>query len=233
MCKSGIQYDTDSESDEEGIFHSIAEKSNRHQHQEKSLNSGQSTVAVTLNIGQGLLTMYTPVRDSLQNVIPGQQGELIMKLEDALIFAVTSYKGDPNLSYISTIVKNVMLYQCGLTAMPAQTPALQPTNGSVPKHCLPVIYRCESGANVAQNSTEKDMLTVAVRVQATHQTHRIKVCDCCRNLFLIISKRVKFKCMPFLQFLTNFNFCATKRFRIIIRTNIKDGILIFVQLKKL
>ena len=175
MCKSGIQYDSDSDSDEDGIFHSIADKSRGQQHQERVMNSGQSSVAITLNIGQGLLSMYTPVRDSMQNVIPGQQGELILKLEDGMIFAVTSYKGDPNLSYVSTIVKNVSLYQCGLTTMPSQTPPLRSINSVIPRHCLPVIYRCETGANIALNSTEKDMLTVAIRIQATHQTHRIKV----------------------------------------------------------
>nr|XP_050867799.1 autophagy-related protein 2 homolog A isoform X1 [Vespula vulgaris] len=173
MCKSGIQYDSDSDSDEEGIFHSTADRSYKQQPNKTSKN-GQSKLALTLNINQGLLTMYTPVRDSMRNVIPGQQGELILRLEDATIFSVTAYKGNINMGYICAMIKNASLNHCGLTTIPSQTPPLRSINSVIPRHCQRAIYRCEPGANITTNSCNKDMVTVAVRIQAAHQTHRIK-----------------------------------------------------------
>lgn len=173
MCKSGIEYDSDSDSDE-GIFHSTAQKSSRQTQLNLSRN-GQSKVALTININQGLLTIYTLVRDSSHNVIPGQQGELIARLEDITIFLVNTYKGNPNLSYLCSMIKNTALNHCGLITAPSQIPLLKPINSTMPKHCQRVIYRCESGSNTVLNSSEKDMIMIAVRIQAAHQTHRIKV----------------------------------------------------------
>ncbi|XP_031784416.1 autophagy-related protein 2 homolog A [Nasonia vitripennis] len=174
MCKSGIQYDSDSDSDEEGIFYSTADRGAGKQRQNRSLKNGQSKVALTLTINQGLLTMYTPVRDSMRNVIPGQQGELILRLEDAVVFSVSSYKGEENLGYVCSMVKDIALHHCGLITMSSQTPPLRSINSIIPKHCQRTIYRSEPGANISMNLTEKDMLSVAIRIQAAHETHRIK-----------------------------------------------------------
>lgn len=173
MCKSGIQYNSDSDSDEEGIFHSTT---NEKHHKETRMSSkkAQSKLAMTLSINQGLLSMYTPVRDSMRNVIPGQQGELIIRLEDATIFSVTAYKGNVNLSYACAMMRSVSLDHCGLTTSPSQTPPLRCINSVRPRYCERTIYRNGSGSNIAANPNDKDMVTVAVRIQAAHQTHRIK-----------------------------------------------------------
>ncbi|XP_029036559.2 autophagy-related protein 2 homolog B [Osmia bicornis bicornis] len=173
-CKSGIQYDSDSDSDEEGIFHSAADKSYR-QHQNKISRNGQSKLALFLNIDQGLLCMYTPVRDSMRNVIPGQQGELIIRLEDATIFSVSSYRGNSNLGYVCAMIKYVSLDHCGLMTTPSQPPSLRPINSVTPQHCKHAIYKSEPSATVAGlNNNFNDMVKLAIRIQASHQTHRIK-----------------------------------------------------------
>ncbi|CAK9813594.1 Autophagy-related protein 2 homolog B [Anthophora quadrimaculata] len=173
-CKSRVQYDSESDSDKEGIFNSAVDKSYR-QHQEKVSRNSQSNLALILNIDQGLLCMYTPVRDAMRNVIPGQQGELIIRLEDATIFSVTSYKGNVNLGYLCAMVKEMSLDHCGLMTTPSQPPSLRPINSVTPRHCQNAIYKSEPGASAmtARNS-DKDMVTLAIRIQATHQTHRIK-----------------------------------------------------------
>lgn len=173
MCKSGIQYDTDSDSEEEGIFHSTREKSEKIYQVSRSKN-GQSNIALTLNINQGLLSLYTPVRDAMRNVIPGQQGELLLRVEDATVFSVTSYKGNGNLGYVCAMVKSFSLNHCGLTTTPSVVPPLRSIYSVTPRHCLPTIYQSEKGMNVNVVSPEKDMLSVAVRVQTNHQTHHIK-----------------------------------------------------------
>ncbi|XP_008558251.1 autophagy-related protein 2 homolog B [Microplitis demolitor] len=174
MCKSGIQYNSDSDSDDDGVFHSTAGKS-FNQTLNKAPKNGQSKMSLTFNINQGLLTMYTPVRDGLSNVIPGQQGELILRVEDATIFCVNSYKGNGNLGYVCTMIKNVSLYHCGITTIPSTTPPLRSLNSVIPRHCQPAIYRSHNGLQENIEAAEDaDMLTVAVRIQAAHQTHHIK-----------------------------------------------------------
>ena len=167
MCKSGIQYDSDSNSNDDEIYESTQERLPRPK-------TGQSKMALTLTIGQGLLSMYTPVRDVSSNVIPGQQGELILRVEDATIFIVNVYKGDPNLGYVCAMVRTVSLNHCGLTTTPSHPPPLRPINSVIPRHTQAAIYRTDP-TNIMGNPTEKDMLAVAVRIQSAHQTHRIKV----------------------------------------------------------
>ncbi|XP_053986087.1 autophagy-related protein 2 homolog B isoform X1 [Hylaeus volcanicus] len=173
-CKSGIQYDSDSDSNEEGVFRSAADKSYR-QHQNRVSRNGQSNLALILNIDQGLLCMYAPVRDSMSNVIPGQQGELIIRVEDTTIFSVTSYKGNSNLSYVCAMIKETSLDHCGLMTTPSQPPTMIRINSVTPRHCQKAIYKSELDANVmGTNNSDKDMVMLAIRIQAAHQTHRIK-----------------------------------------------------------
>ncbi|CAB0044181.1 unnamed protein product, partial [Trichogramma brassicae] len=175
MCKSGIQYDSDSDSEEDGIFQSTTSRvTNKHRHN-RLMKNGQSKVSITLTINQGLFTMFTPVRDSMQNVIPGQQGELVIRIEDATMFSVSSYKGDENLGYVCILGKEVTLYHCGINTIPSQAPPLRSINSIIPKHCHRTIYRSEPGANIAVNAIEKDMLSVAIKIQSAHETHRVKV----------------------------------------------------------
>ncbi|XP_066590734.1 autophagy-related protein 2 homolog B isoform X2 [Prorops nasuta] len=171
MCKSGV-YDSDSDSDNEGIFYSTADKSYK-PNQINFPKNGQSKLSVTININQGILTMYTPVRDSMRNVIPGQHGEFMLHVEEATIFSVTAYKGDSNLNYICAMIKNITVNHCGLATTPLQTPLLRSIS-TVPKHCERTIYKCEPGANITTNSIDKDMVSIAIRIQAAHQTQRIK-----------------------------------------------------------
>ncbi|XP_076666317.1 autophagy-related 2 isoform X1 [Andrena cerasifolii] len=173
-CKSGIVYDSESDSDEQGIFHSSSDKGYR-QHQNKQSRNGQSELALIFTIDQGLLCMYTPVRDSMRNVIPGQQGELVIRVEDATIFSVTAYKGDANLSYVCAMIKEMSLDHCGLMTTPSQPPSLRPINSVTPRPCQKAIYKSEPDATVTgTNNNDKDMMMLAIRIQAAHQTHRTK-----------------------------------------------------------
>lgn len=177
-------YDSESDSDEQGIFHSSSDKGYR-QHQNKLSRNGQSELALIFTIDQGLLCMYTPVRDSMRNVIPGQQGELVIRVEDATIFSVTAYKGDANLSYVCAMIKEMSLDHCGLMTTPSQPPSLRPINSVTPRPCQKAIYKSEPDATVTgTNNNDKDMMMLAIRIQAAHQTHRTKV-----QLVIFSSKR--------------------------------------------
>ncbi|XP_014472680.1 PREDICTED: autophagy-related protein 2 homolog A isoform X2 [Dinoponera quadriceps] len=168
MCKSGVQC-SDSDSDDEDAFHSTED----YYKERTSRNpmEAQSRVAVTVNINQGLLAMRTPVRDSTRNVIPMQHGEVVVRLEDATIFSVTGFRGDDDLGYMCGMARKVRLNHCGLASSSSQTAALRSVNSATP-HCHDTIYRSETGCSAGGN--DADMVTLAVRIQAAHQTHRVK-----------------------------------------------------------
>lgn len=119
--------------------------------------------------------MYTPVRDSMRNVIPGQQGELIIRVDDATIFSVTAYKGNTNLGYVCAMINEISLDHCGLMTTPSQPPTLRPINSDIPRHCQNAIYKSDLNSNVMGTYNNDDMVMLAIRIQAAHQTHRIKV----------------------------------------------------------
>lgn len=74
----------------------------------------QSSVIVSLKIEKGLAVLNPPARESgSNNVMPGQQGELLLNVENANIFVVSGYKGDDNLAYICVEVHSANLYHCG------------------------------------------------------------------------------------------------------------------------
>lgn len=130
--------DSDSESDEDtnptanssGVFYStydtnaimkqshlpntnVSNKSSNLQVSNPKKPKGLSTFALTLQVGQGLIYLHTPVRDLSTNVIPNQQGEFCLLCNDALIFSVNGYDGDEDLGYVCVQVANAQLYHCG------------------------------------------------------------------------------------------------------------------------
>ncbi|KAF7991887.1 hypothetical protein HCN44_010688 [Aphidius gifuensis] len=202
MCKSGIHCgDSDIDSDDNdddddnatsgignsGIYHSTGDKSFHYQmssstNKKKLYNNtnninknGQSKMSLTINIGQGILSLYTPVRDCMSNVIPGQQGELIFKIDDGTIFIINSYKGDTNLGYICTMIKTLSLNHCGLTTIPSQIPPLRSINSVTPRYCKKLIYQCDNNVlDAIGGNPDNDMLSIAIKIQSSHQTHNIK-----------------------------------------------------------
>ncbi|KAJ8967898.1 hypothetical protein NQ317_015420 [Molorchus minor] len=153
MCKSGIQYESDSDSDElEGsgcnVFYSTYEKSTRfaikQQHLSENLirNRGQTNLILDIQIGQGLLCMNCPVRDvSTNNVIPGQQGEFLINFENGNIFIVNGYKADPNLGYVCVQVHTAQLYHCDMTSIPSLSQPLKEIGTTTGRHLHPTIYK--------------------------------------------------------------------------------------------
>ena len=94
MCKSNINFESGSsatasetESDSEAVFYSIHEKNKKRQMSIRKADYS-STMAFQLDIGQGMVTMYAPVRDTTNHVIPGQLGEFVIKIKEAMVFSV-------------------------------------------------------------------------------------------------------------------------------------------------
>ena len=85
------------------------------------------------------------------------------------------------------MIKDVSLDHCGLMTTPSQPPSLRPINSDIPQHCQNTIYKSGLNESVMGAKTDDDMVILAIRIQAAHQTHRIKV----RSIFVqLFSKMI-------------------------------------------
>ncbi|KAK7872956.1 hypothetical protein R5R35_004266 [Gryllus longicercus] len=178
MCKSGIQYESDSDSeDAEGVYYSVYEqrqRQRRRQQLEGGTGSRQSHTALSLAIGQGALSVFTPVRDSGGNVIPGQHGELLIQFEEGSLFSVSGYRGRPGLGYICLQVHQAAFYHNGLVANPQEPVVLPVVGAAPPAHLQATIYHSEPGATVTPGAPDQDMLSVAIKVELEDSLHHLK-----------------------------------------------------------
>lgn len=176
MCKSNINFESsssatgsESESDGDGIFYSIHEKNRI----KKALapiyrTDYSSATAFQLHIGQGMVTMYAPVRDAQNHVIPGQLGEFVVKANSTSIFTVSNYHGNSNLGYFCIQAEKLEMYHCGLLPVPIQNPPLREINCTLPAWLKSTLYSTPKNLtlNDIRSSTKRDMLALAVQIKA-------------------------------------------------------------------
>ncbi|GJQ81695.1 Atg2 [Trypoxylus dichotomus] len=181
MCKSGIQYESDSDSEDDpeqyySVYDSKMKRSIKQRPQISTETRNQSEFVLNLHISLGIITMNTPVRDVTTNVIPSQQGEFVFSVEDATVFNVTGYNGDPNLGYVCVQVKSAQLHHCDMMSTPSQNPPLLEVGTAIPKYLHPTILKSEAGVLQTCNDRggNRDMVSVAIKIQASHETHHVK-----------------------------------------------------------
>lgn len=190
MCKSNINFESsssatnsESESENDPVFYSVFDT--RASRQQKSVladiyqNDYSSDVALELNIGQGMVTMYAPVRDAQNHVIPGQLGEFVIKANSASIFSVNNYHGNTNLGYFCIQSGNLEMYHCGLLPVPIQNPPLRDLSCSLPAWLNATIFSTPRNLSLCDNrgQTKRDMLTLAVQIKSNPEQglKRIKI----------------------------------------------------------
>lgn len=132
MCKSNINFEssssaTNSESESEGepAFFSVNEKYRPNKRQQIFKKDYSNGTSFQLFVGQGMVTMYAPVRDTKKHVIPGQLGEFVLKVNSTSIFSVSKYHGNANLNYFCIQSGNLEMYHCGLLPVPIQNVPLR------------------------------------------------------------------------------------------------------------
>lgn len=141
--------------------------------------AGLCSMSFRLVIGQGLLTLFAPVRDSLARVIPGQMGEFAIKLGATDLFSVSGYNGNADLGYVCLQSATVELYHAGLSAVPSTTPPLRKIGSLLPNHMLATLYATPrnlsplSLASGAKTVRGREQLSMAVEIQKRTQ-QRVK-----------------------------------------------------------
>lgn len=194
MCQSAIQLDSsssatnsDTESDSDGIFYSVYDRNGRnpaqshhqqhhrrhqqhHQasHRKASFVDRSNALAFQLNIGQGMLTMFAPVRDAQNHVIPGQLGEFVIKLQSTYIFSVNGFHGNSNLGYLCIQGKAADIFHCGLIPTPANNPPLRLINSVLPAYIASTLYPTPRNLTLHEQRgcPNREMFSLAIQIKA-------------------------------------------------------------------
>lgn len=175
MCKSKINFESgssatnsESESESDAVYYSIHEKNRQKKLQSIYKKDYSNTTAFNLQIGQGMVTIYAPVRDSSNHVIPGQLGEFVLKVSSTSIFTVSSYHGNSNLGYFCIQSGNLDLFHCGQMPVPIQNPPLRDMYCILPSWLKSTVYSTPKNSTLSENrgSTKRDMLSLAVQIKA-------------------------------------------------------------------
>ncbi|XP_050294529.1 autophagy-related protein 2 homolog A isoform X2 [Anthonomus grandis grandis] len=182
VANAGYQYESDSSSSEDeeplNVFYSAYDI----KHSSKYMpmpqrRTSQSEFVMSLNILEGILDLNPPARDSTDNVIPGQEGELLLKVSNANVFIVSGYKGDTDLGYVCVQVNNAQLFHCDIQPTKPSNSPLKDIGAIIGKDLFPTIYQSEQKSilNSGNRSGFREMFTVALKIQANHETHHVKV----------------------------------------------------------
>lgn len=175
MCKSKINFEssssaTNSESEGEGdqVFYSIHERNRTKKLLPIYQKDYSNTTSFQLTVGQGMVTMYAPTRDSSNHVIPGQLGEFVLKVNSTSIFTVSSYHGNSNLGYFCIQSGNLEMFHCGLLPVPIQNPPLRDMYCILPAWLKSTFYSTPKNLTLSESrgSTKRDMLSLAVQIKA-------------------------------------------------------------------
>ncbi|XP_068110885.1 autophagy-related protein 2 homolog B isoform X2 [Hyperolius riggenbachi] len=173
--KSALHFEDDSGSEEETLQYDYILDSNYHCRRRKKLESpnkhSQSFLSVLVNINQGLVSVYTDVKQPDGKIMEDKHGEFWLEFHTGSLFTVTKYEGFEDKHYLCLHTSSLSLYHQGMLDGGSSSNLGLP---SLPRpHWLEAtIYPSgEDGANhrAASNGVGVDsvsMLTMAVKIQS-------------------------------------------------------------------
>ncbi|XP_075983297.1 autophagy-related 2 isoform X2 [Anticarsia gemmatalis] len=178
MCK-GYDSDSDSSSSEEenNLYYSTYDnKLRRGIGNSKPAHEPSDThnFCLTLKVGKGLLTIYTPVRDSNKRVVPGQMGELVLEAYNLSMCQVSGLNGKPKTAQLCLRAEKTTLYHDSLLTIPSEKPPLRQYGCILPSHLKSTIYPSGKGVIIKDRLLKKDMFTLALKVDPDSDTPNLK-----------------------------------------------------------
>ncbi|CAL8111003.1 unnamed protein product [Orchesella dallaii] len=168
MCKSELNYDSESESEEELATPAINSLKPRSGSFKKKTTYGQSEVTMNITVKKAVCSMFTPLQDTTGNIVPGQRGQFAIKIEDGNFFMVSGFKGNPTLGYLCFHSEKGTLYHCDFDRGENHIPSFVPS-------LLKTIYPSEHGvfSSLSNGSAGEyqDLLSVAVKIERDSTTN--------------------------------------------------------------
>ncbi|XP_061721748.1 autophagy-related protein 2 homolog A [Cydia pomonella] len=180
MCK-GSGYDSDSgssSSEEENLYYSTYDNKLKKGLgvNKPSLHEKKEThnFCLTFNVGKGLLTIYAPVRDANKRVVPGQMGELVLEAHKLTMCEVSGLNGQPKTAQLCMRAGKVTLYHEALLTIPSEKPGLRLYGKTLPPHLKSTIYPSGKGVVIKERHQNKDMFSMALKVEPDSETPGLK-----------------------------------------------------------
>ncbi|XP_022818068.1 autophagy-related protein 2 homolog A isoform X1 [Spodoptera litura] len=129
---------------------------------------------LTLKVGKGVLTMYTPVRDSNKRVVPGQMGELVLDAYNLSMCQVSGLNGKPKTAQLCLRADRTTLYHDSMITIPSEKPPLRQYGTMLPSHLKSTIYPSGRGVIIKDKLLKKDMFTMALKVAPDAESSNVK-----------------------------------------------------------
>ncbi|GBP70052.1 Autophagy-related protein 2 homolog A [Eumeta japonica] len=173
MCKSGLGYESDSQSsstDDDNVYYSTYESKLKQRKVSSAqpavqANNGRHDFCLTMKINKGVLTVFAPVRDSNKRVVPGQMGELVLDAKGVSLCQVSGANGRPKHSLMCLRATNTSLYHEGIMSIPSDKPPLRLHGSLLPSHLKETIYPSSKGVLLKERVLKRDMFTIALSVE--------------------------------------------------------------------
>lgn len=183
MCKSNINFESSSSAtNSESESEDTPAYSSHHSKKKNSLMAVKdysNSTSFRLHIGQGIVAMYAPVRDSGNHVMPGQLGEFVIRVNSTEIFSVSGFHGNSNLGYFCIQSGALELFHCGLLPVPIQNPPLRDYTCSLPAWLKSTLYPTPKTLTLTETrgSSKRDFFALAVQIKANPEQSlkRVKI----------------------------------------------------------
>ncbi|KAI8514937.1 Autophagy protein [Branchiostoma belcheri] len=167
MCKSALQYDSDSDDDDE--FDSVGVYRRYQLTRPTGLDLFGRAVRVSA-CGLVVGSNPSPGPDEEGNSSEDRQGELLLEVRDGTIFVVVNYQGNPNLGYLFVQTNKAGVFHKGQVDGHSWEDIVGRATPDCPDQLDPLIYRSDSGVYtslaglVGTGGDSLNMLSVGVRI---------------------------------------------------------------------
>ncbi|XP_045024451.1 autophagy-related protein 2 homolog A isoform X1 [Daphnia magna] len=175
MCKSGVAYESDSESDEDGNEAAYTYRKSRPEqlNGKGKMKSSPSKMCVLVNIGKGSGTLFCHIKDSFGGDSVTHHGEIQFCIENGRFFSVTGFKGDDQTGHICFHASKASLSHNGYVLNSYEDLGDHPSSRlHQTSRVDQVIYPSPSDTRVGREQVENGpMISLAIKIHNDTRQH--------------------------------------------------------------
>ncbi|XP_055847231.1 autophagy-related protein 2 homolog A [Episyrphus balteatus] len=166
-CGGGCEPESGtSDNESDSIYYSTYEKKRSKRSIASQSSMKTSGCSFEFLVGKGVLSLFPPVRDAENRVIPNQLGEFRIAVEDFCLFSVSGFNGNENMAYLCLHTKDLQMFHCGLIPTRDSEPGL-PEFKCIPNHMQSTFY--SSPPDLTKGDGEgcinREMLSLAIEIK--------------------------------------------------------------------
>lgn len=155
-----------SDNESESMYYSTYEKKRSKRSTATQTSMKTSNCSFEFLVGKGVLSLFPPVRDAENRVIPNQLGEFRIAVEDFCLFSVSGFNGNENMAYLCVHSKDLQMFHCGLIPSRDSEPGL-PDFKNIGNHMQSTFY--STPPNLTKSDGEgcisRKMISLAIEIK--------------------------------------------------------------------